>query len=69
MTKWKSITTCPYNTPVLVVYNGETQEIVCQFWKDGSWSETYSDDVIDGFTPTHWMPLPAPPGENHDAND
>jgi hypothetical protein len=64
---WQPIETCPLNTPVLTVYQGVVQQMVCELWSDGSWSETLDGDPLTEYTPSHWMPLPEPPPKEGNA--
>ena len=68
---WQPIETAPkdrflllcgpsgYTTIPLVFTTGR----MCSDYHAGRWIDHANDDLSDwGFEPTHWMPLPAPPG-------
>lgn len=70
--EWKPIETCTLSmTNVLLFCLAETPEIVVGYYFDdadkGEWEgwqytdEALSDIFPEGPSPSHWMPLPAPP--------
>lgn len=66
--EWLPIESAPKNGDPLLVYGDGSYTVA--WWSDGvdewrdvgdiGWAGMYGDD---GNQPTHWMPLPAPPGE------
>jgi uncharacterized protein DUF551 len=64
---WRSITSAPQDgTEVLVFVNGH---VAVAIWTEGRWQaivagQRVSDAAggVDLSTPTHWRPLPPPPG-------
>jgi hypothetical protein len=55
MSTWQPIETAPKDGTEILAWDGD-QHIVA--WFDGDWR--FSDDRQ--CFPTHWQPLPAPPG-------
>ena len=72
MTGWRQIGTAPRDGRTILAYlpaqagGAVRQDVVAIFW-DGSggrssgWATAYSGARLDA-EPTHWMPLPEPPG-------
>lgn len=68
MSEWQPIETAPRDgTLVLLWWDGDFAPV--GFWQDG-WVYTMTQarnldgaviDILLGYEPTHWMPLPEPP--------
>lgn len=61
---WQPIETAPEGRPVLVWHPGLGMGGWNVMRRDGAtWTETAHDgrSLKEGFEPSHWMPLPAPP--------
>jgi hypothetical protein len=74
MTEWQPIESVPRDGTVVDCWCGGQRSASC-FWEpdplpefpgEGEWRQMYSEaygssfSLMD-FSPTHWMPLPAPP--------
>lgn len=70
--EWQPIETAPESEPILVwadnlhrgIPSAEVVVVVCSegemtFWTNGG--PNAGDDLFFETSPTHWMPLPAPP--------
>ena len=67
MTKWMPIETAPQDQKILV-YCAEENEYYVAFLENGIFyrhgGEQFDpDSLANDETPTHWMPLPAPPSK------
>lgn len=68
MGKWQPIETAPaYGVDFLVWVPGEDEDCepyVCQAYRDDVGDVVCVDPTVvsGGMEPTHWMPLPPPPG-------
>lgn len=61
MSQWQDISTAPSNQSVLVCKPGELP--LRARLRGGLWAVHLSEWVLNnGDEPTHWMPLPTPPG-------
>lgn len=63
-TGWRDISTAPKDTDFLAIIradSGRTTMCVGCFLEDGFY--VAGDDLSNAWTPTHWQPLPPPPGE------
>jgi Protein of unknown function (DUF551) len=76
-TGWRQIGTAPRDGRTVLAYlpaqaGGEVrQDVVAVFWdgsggRRGGWATAYSGARLDT-EPTHWMPLPDPPGRSSAA--
>ena len=71
MSEWQDISTAPKDSTPVLVY-GPSDEVAWDYeggvncavmrWGKYGWEAFYSG--IDLLTPTHWMPLPAPPEQS-----
>jgi len=62
MTEWRPIETAPRDgTPVLVGINDAGTRVVLVRWQMDDWRYPFTIRRLKAYTPTHWMPLPAPP--------
>ena len=66
MSDWQPIETAPERTPVLVWHPGLGMggwNVMMRY--KTLWTETMHDGrtLKEGYEPSHWMPLPAPPKE------
>lgn len=64
-TGWRDISTAPKDTDFLAIIrsdSGRTTMCVGCFLEDGFY--VAGDDLSNAWTPTHWQPLPPPPGED-----
>ena len=68
MTGWRQIGTAPRDGRTILAYlpayagREVRQDVVAIVWDRGSrWATAYSGARLDA-EPTHWMPLPDPPG-------
>jgi len=67
---WQPIETAPKDgTEILAYYGQEGRgQILILAWDENWWGPGNGDWVLNGekdyATPTHWMPLPAPPIED-----
>lgn len=62
--QWQPIETAPKdNTPILVPTNAHSDGIVIVRWYTYNGLAAWRDWDEDVHFPTHWMPLPQPPGE------
>jgi hypothetical protein len=62
--QWQPIETAPKdNTPILVPTNAHSDGIVIVRWYTYNRLAAWRDWDEDVHFPTHWMPLPQPPGE------
>jgi Protein of unknown function (DUF551) len=63
--RWRGIATAPRDgTPVLTFHpDGGAPRIALAQWRFGGWFDFWAESgpAIDA-EPSHWMPLPAPPG-------
>lgn len=60
MSEWQEIETAPKDGTEILAWNGET--CLCVVFHDGAWVENYDyAELVE--IPTHWMPLPKPPGQ------
>jgi hypothetical protein len=63
--RWHRIATAPRDgTPILTFHpDGGEPRIALAQWRFGAWFDFWSEagPAIDA-SPSHWMPLPAPPG-------
>lgn len=75
MRDWQPIETAPTDCAVLTIWDGVNNRTgrPARYWNvacldEGEWhaADEYGD-VID--TPTHWMPLPAPPSAKREDSD
>ena len=67
---WQPIKTAPQNKPVLVWHPGFGMGgWNVMILRNGEWSETAHDGrtLIEGYAPSHWMPLPSPPNDRAEA--
>lgn len=73
--KWQPIETAPRDGTEIIVINDskggyctEPYQIGVATWGQSlskvRWTSTVCCDGVSYFQPTHWMPLPAPPGED-----
>lgn len=68
--EWQSIETAPKDGTRMIVaseINGAMRVFVGGFdphWSGNIWVSENSR-VSSGYIPTHWMPLPAPPPQEH----
>ena len=63
--RWQDISTAPLDADFLAVIRsdrGQTTMCVGRFREDGFY--VAGDDLSNAWTPTHWQPLPPPPGED-----
>lgn len=61
--KWQPIETAPDRVPVILFIEGGIlvgEKVSSNFWAVSPIYESYK---IEPTTPTHWMPLPEPPGD------
>lgn len=70
MSNWRPIDTAPKDEAVLVgSENGPVGEAYC-YSEDGSWwwanTGPHDFDACKQVFPTHWQPLPRPPGDEND---
>lgn len=64
MSEWQPIETAPKDESGPSIWLGDTGGMLPCYWRHGEWFHTYADTpirFIEGFTPTHWMPIPKPP--------
>ena len=60
LNQWQPIETAPINKPLIVISDNTVQHIIVSF--DGEyWGDCSSFEILDGFYPTHWQPLPQLP--------
>lgn len=63
---WQTIETAPKDCAFLgyMIINEANWLIAPMYWSGKEWLtlEYYSDNTEHSIEPTHWMPLPAPPG-------
>ena len=62
MTDWQPIETAPRDGTVVLAYDPNWYRYPHPMeYRDGAWSLWFHD--VGAMRPTHWMPLPEPPGE------
>jgi len=59
MAEWQPIETCPDDGQAILVVGGRYNQAIIRE-ADGGWFRMAQHDGLQS-TPTHWMPLPAPP--------
>ncbi len=64
---WQPIETAPKDGTQVLLWIGGHSEPWAQtgFFEGGYWLDSY--EGIDLSSPTHWMPLPPPPGKEQDV--
>lgn len=61
--EWQPIETAPKEQGNLLCWDGAVMAI-CEWWIEGAeWSVVHDAEGYhwNGYTPTHWQPLPEPP--------
>lgn len=63
MSDWQPIETAPKDGTMILAYEHDGLPIYRDTkWQDGGWLWAEIIDGYDaGWSPSHWMPLPAPP--------
>jgi hypothetical protein len=72
--EWKTIESAPRDGTDILAWDGETLTVVC--WDESlkatdapsCWA-LYNRFATDAVEPTHWMPLPDPPGSTSTQED
>ncbi len=65
MMEWRPIRTAPKDGSWILLYHRYAR-IGDWYWDGTEWTDdvlTWGEDEKDGLGPTHWMPLPDPPGD------
>jgi hypothetical protein len=60
MDEWRDIGTAPKDGTDILVFHPESKEQFVCYWELGCWMFSADTGLIG--SPTHWMPLPPPPG-------
>ncbi len=61
--EWQPIETAPKNgSHALLTHIGISEVMIVGLWQEGRWCDAYNGCPII-LQPTHWMNLPAPPGD------
>jgi len=62
MNKWKKISSAPKDESMILCWDGGMIAI-CDWHKGYGFSVSHDaeDYAYNGYTPTHWQPLPEPP--------
>lgn len=61
---WQPIETAPRDGAIILVGFSKSETLAIAYWEDGFWFDDADDCAYIGSGPTHWMPLPAPPGKD-----
>ena len=70
MTDWQPIETAPKDETTVLLYcpeSWDTNGVRVGWWNGGAWyAEEWSSNPLTDFygKPTHWHPLPPPPGKD-----
>jgi len=73
MSEWQPIETAPRDgTELLAWWPGPGMGLPAIGWQITNWGRIAGSGMwfahsLVGKQPTHWMPLPPPPAENHDG--
>jgi len=63
MADWQPIDTAPKNGTPILAWDGEVIAIIDWLSGFNEWSVSHDAEgyAWQGYTPTHWLPLPKPP--------
>lgn len=59
---WRPIATAPFDGSTHLIFCPEKKEVLSAYFHLGEWFHSYTNTrvriILDGWSPSHWMPLP-----------